>query len=241
MIARTRRFAVIGLVLLLLSGMQQSPVRAVQLTPDGGKYDIAFSGSRIIVRSKDSGINNREIYWNESSGDSVGAVQCATWVSGTGISQPGFVYRIAQRPDGGINAIVFAPNIWAHMYWIFAPKLFHTGAEYDNDWDSPPGMDLSGYLVRSTESPTYPLRVCASLDAGDSLCFAVAKEGDTLPPLSAAGKQGGCWQLRISDFYEEGQGKSGKNGGIFAGHVPPGGSLVMENLTLNGAPMRLLG
>ncbi len=216
------------------------------LTPEGEGYIVATTDAQLTVRNTGSGGNNREIYWDDHAPDSPNAVQCATWTSGSDVAQHGFAFRIA-RQSGGYNAIVFARNIWLRQYWVFAPKLFHTGSDYAYErvsspdvaylpqWDSPVGIDLSAYLGRG-EVATYPLRVCASLDTHDVLRFAVAKTGDSMPPLDHPGIQGGSWQLDIAASCHAGEGRTGKNGGVFVGHIPVGTTLGIEHLTLNGRP-----
>lgn len=213
---------------------------AVQLTPEGNPYQVIASGSLFTVRNSESGRNNREIYWNLNTPNSSSATQCATWTSGSEFAQNGLVFRIVPQ-SGGYNAIVFARNVWGYEYWLFAPKMFHTGADYGAiGWDSPPGIDLSEYLGRSANA-VWPLRICASLSADNVLRFAVAKGSDPLPPLDNPGRQGGSWNLDISRYYHVGEGLTGQNGGIFAAHLPSGTSLVFDDITLDGQPAPLPG
>lgn len=244
--ARTNRwkYAVFLICLALsMSGALQSEsysTAQARLTPQGVEYEVDASSTQLVVRSSGSGENNREIYWNDRMSESVAATQCATWTSGVDVAQQGFAFRIA-RQSGGYNAIVFARNIWLRQYWIFAPKLFHTGSDYASDrvsssdvvylpeWDSPQGIDLSEYLGRDA-APVYPLRVCASLDAHDVLRFAVAQGDDPMPPLDQPGRQGGAWQLDIAGSYHAGEGRTGHTG-VFVGHIPTGTSLAIDQLS----------
>ena len=198
-----------------------------RLTPEEAPYWVAISNVRISVYNMKSGKNNREIFWDENGTRASNALQCATWTSGSGIAQNGFVFRVA-RQSGGYNAIVFARNIFMHWYWRFAPKMFHTGSDYENDWSDVPGIDLDEYLGR-TEKNTWPLRVCASLDSSDVLRFAVAKGSDKMPSLLYPGIQGGSWKLNMPDYYHSGEGLSGVNGGTFVGHLPQGTSATVED------------
>lgn len=230
-------------MLLSMSGALPSEsfsMTQTALTPEGAAYQMSASGTRMTVRNDKSGENNREIFWNEHAPESTAATHCATWVSGIDVAQQGFAFRVA-RQSGGYNAIVFARNIWLRQYWIFAPKLFHTGSDYAYErvstpdvaylpkWDSPRGIDLSEYLGRDA-APTYPLRVCVSLNARNVLRFAVAKGSDPMPPLDQPGRQGGSWQLDIAGSYHAGEGLTGRSG-IFVGHIPAGTSLVIEDLS----------
>lgn len=217
------------------------PNNSARLTPKGSPYETRTLGTQVTIRNNGSGGNNREIYWDEAMSDSSVATMCATWVSGNGIGQHGFAFRIARRQDGGYNAIVFTRNIWAHAYWVFNVAMFYTGDEYDAEahiddslvakpYDGPWGVDLSEYLGMTTRM-VYPLRVCASLDEHDVLRFAVAKVGDRMPSLNNPGNQGGQWELNLDKYYHAGQGLSGKHG-IYAGHVPFGTSLTYDKLEI---------
>lgn len=248
--SRLKYIVLLVCTLMLVSGATLPASRIIEqatLTPEGGRYGVMVQGTRLTVHNVNSGENNREIYWNERTPESPSAVQCATWTSGIDVAQHGFAFRIA-RQSGGVNAIVFARNIWLRQHWVFAPKLFHTGSDYAYErvsppgitylpgWDSPTGIDLGGYLGRTAEV-VYPLRVCASLDEHDVLRFAVAKGVDPMPPLDRPGLQGGSWQLDIAGSYHAGDGLTGKNGGIFAGHVPASTMLAFDDMTLNGRPL----
>lgn len=204
-----------------------SSTYAAQLTPEGGLYHLSITDSTLTVYNINSGRNNREIYWKENAPVSPSAIQCATWTSGTDIAQNGLAFRIATQPDGGINAIVLKRNIWANVYWAFNATMFHTGAEYEEDYDGPESVDLSAYLGMPTED-IWPLRVCASIDEHDVLRFVVAKDSDPLPPLTDPGIQGGKWELDLSEYFHDDHGRTGKNGGIYAGHVPACSTLVVH-------------
>lgn len=208
-----------------------------RLTPEGWwPYQVTTAGTKIAVRNIGSGRNNRELFWDPNLPDTTRATQCATWESGVDIAQNGFAFRIDEQPDGSINAIVFVQNIYMRLFWTFAPKIFHTGDDYGEDWDSPPSIELDEYLGASTEAAIYPLRVCASLSSEDVLCFAIAKGNDPMPPLTRPGRQGGCWWLNIYEHYHDEQGLEGKNG-IFVGHVPIGTSLVIDDYTIDVQPV----
>ena len=182
--------------------------------------------------------NNREIFWNPNTSNSPSATQCATWVSGKDIGQNGLAFRIDKRADGSTNAIVLERNIWAYAYWKFVPIMFHNGHEYVEDFEGIDGIDLSPYLGTAREA-IWPLRICASLGADDVLSFAVAKESDVMPPLSNPGLQGGSWKLDISRYFHTSQGETGKNGGIYAAHIPQGTTLVFEDVALSGSLVNL--
>lgn len=219
---------------VMLPAISISDIRTARLTPEGDPYVRVAHGSRVLVYNAGAGTDNREIFWDDTKPASSSATQCAVWTSGAGIAQNGLVFRIA-RQSGGYNAIVFAQNIYLYWFWRFAPKMFHTGSDYEYDWDSPPGIDLDDYLGQSEVSPEYPLRVCASLSTDNVLRFAVAKGSDPMPSLSDPGRQGGKWELDIYEYYHPGQGLSGKNGGTFAGHIPKGTSMIVDSsITLSG-------
>lgn len=260
-ISRSRSLALFVLILVLAASIIELPVaqdessvssvqtarkmpllRSAQLTPEGLPYWTITSGSRISSYSHGSGNNNREMIWDDNVPESASAVQCATWSSGSGIAQNGFVFRIA-RQSGGYNAIVFARNIYMYWFWRFAPKMFHTGSDYENDWSDVPGIDLDAYLGQ-VEINTWPLRVCASFDSSNVLRFAVAKGSDPMPSLTNPGIQGGSWKLDMTHYYHPGEGLSGKNGGTFIAHTPPGTALVVEGdstITLDDVATKPVG
>ena len=208
------------------------PDSVMRLTPEGEAYRLSISGARVSIDNINSGHNNRDIFWDKDSPDYTASKQCMTWVSGSEFAQSGIVFRMQQQADG-YNAIVFARNIFMNWYWVFAPKMFHTSSDYEHDWDSPAGVDLSSYLGASQVEQVWPLRVCASLDSDDVLRFAVAKASDRMPPLTNPGIQGGSWRLDMAEYYHADEGRKGKNG-IFAGHVPNGTSLVFDGIVLSG-------
>ncbi|MDT5013698.1 MAG: hypothetical protein QOH57_5315 [Mycobacterium sp.] len=223
---------------LAISATTTPAARATVLTPQDSPYWMLAVGARIFVYNAESGTDNREIYFNRDLPDSPEAMQCATWTEGSGIAQNGLAFRIEERSDG-YNAIVFPRNIFAFWYWIFAPKMFHTGSDYVDDWGGPQGVDLGDYLGRDRDTDVYPLRICASLDSSNVLRFAVAKGTDPLPPLTDPGIQGGSWTLNMSEYYHDGEGLTGKNGGTFAAHLPIGTSLTVDDTTLDGLPAPL--
>ena len=212
-----------------------TPNSATRITAEGGSYDMTAAGSRIAVQNTDSGRNNREIYWDKDSPDYEVATQCATWRSGSDITQNGIVFRFAQV-SGGYNAIVLERNIWSNLYWMFNVLIVHTGDGYENIYEGladtgPTGIDLGAYLGHG-KNAVWPLRICASLDTNDKLSFAVAKGIDQVPSLANPGKQGGYWNLVLDRYYHPGDGRTGKNG-IWVGHVPQGTTVRVDDVLLS--------
>jgi hypothetical protein len=201
----------------------------VQVTPDGGPYRVAVSGSRMTVSNVSSGGNNRELEFSSTELAETASTECATWTSGTGLAQNGVAFRIA-ADSGGVDSVTLERDIWDRQFWKFVVVYFHTGSNYPSTrrWDVGPITDLSGYLGKST-TDVFPLRFCASLTTNDVLRFAVAKGADTMPPVGTPG-QGGTFALNRSE-----EPVSGRTGAYVA-HVPRGASSVVDDVILDGKP-----
>ncbi len=51
-----------------------------------------------------------------------------------------------------------------------------------------------------------------------------------MPPLTNPGIQGGSWRLDLGEYFHDGHGLTGKNGGTYAGHVPAGTAMVIGSI-----------
>ncbi len=194
---------------------------SASLTKDGGLYAASSGPGSLEVRNRSSGPNQREVHWAVDRPAVTDSTACATWRSGVGLSQNGIAFRIA-RHSGSYRAVVLERNVYLGAFTLFKLIYFDDG-RFDVD---PAGVDLTPYLATPDRGALYPLRVCAQL-RGSRLTFAVARAGDAMPPLGTPGRGGG-FELR----REAWPGATG----VYVAHVPRGGSVTVDSMTLDGEP-----
>lgn len=198
----------------------------VQVTPDGPAYTITGGTYSFTATNTNSGSNEREFIYAAGAATETNSSECETWQNGQGITQNGVAFHAAQVA-GGWDGVVLERNIWDNAYWEFVIIYFHT-ADPGNTFTVGQEINLGSYLGESTATDVYPLSICANI-TGDTLSFAIAKQGDTMPALGTVG-QGGTITLDASEYPAAGMTAS------YIGHIPPGDSAQVTNISVDGTP-----
>lgn len=191
---------------------------ATTIGPDS-TFQYSGAGTNVTVTANGMYDNNeREAFWFDNSPVEQDEESCATWQSGSGISQQGAVLHLTRTSDGGVRAITVMKNIYAGALW-----------EYNFDtWDSGnvanPFTELAG--VNLSQDPgvgtnTYPIHLCART-VGDQLEFVAWGSGSE--PAYGTPNMGGSVTIP-SDFQNPGI------AGWYIGHLSPGSSAAFSDLS----------
>ncbi|MHB8319957.1 MAG: hypothetical protein ACYDEP_12140 [Acidimicrobiales bacterium] len=158
---------------------------------------------------------------------------CETWATGSGIAQDGIAFNIAYNgpPEGGqvSSAIVLERNIFLYGFWDFVAIWFNPSLP--NGFEGiGQAVNLHNYLG---SSEVFPLTICAQ-QQGSSIAFEVQKgtQRPTLPLGDSA--QGGT--ISIAAAGQNAVPSPGESYGTYEAHVPPGTSMLVNHIAVNGRP-----
>jgi hypothetical protein len=208
------------------------------LTPQGAPYKVtAKNGSVLVTSTSKTGSNNREVTFQSADKlavpDTAKPEICDTWENGSGIAQDGIAFDVAYSgpPTGGqvSSAIVLERNIFFDGWWGFVVIWFDPSLKYGFETLGH-GTSLRSYLGTSK---VFPLTICAQ-QQGSTIAFELAKgtHRPTLPLGNPA--QGGI--ISISAAGQHAVPSSTESYGVYEAHVPPGTTMLMNNIKVNGVP-----
>ncbi len=193
----------------------------VRLTPEGLGYVYSYAhGDVTISASRQTGGNERELFWSPRTTASTTSTACAEWLSGKGLTQDGFAFGI-RAVQHGLTAFTVTRNVYGRAFWLI--NFHHWNTRRAVPYQMIHQTSLLDYL---TSVPEFPLWACARAE-GRLLQFIVWQNGKPRPAWGSS-TQGA--EVRVPPRFGSTLGVTG----FYIGHVEPGTSAEIGSLSIDG-------